>query len=292
MTAQTDQERALTGPHQTTPSDAQPALAAEESLPVVSTDPQLHGCTLPRHLGIIVDGNRRWAREAGVPTIQGHRVGAAKVLEALGWLDELELPLVTIWLLSRDNLRRSAEELTPLIQIITDLVHGVVEDGYAVRITGDPDVLPAEACREITETVASADSSQRAPRRHLAVNLAIGYGGREEITAAARAAVREALSASDQHDEQPAEQRVQQRVDQAIDALTVDNISRHLYTSGQPDPDLIIRTSGEQRLSGFLLWQSVHSEFWFCETNWPAFQREDLIHALQDYCGRERRFGA
>lgn len=229
---------------------------------------------LPRHLGVIVDGNRRWAKASGASTVEGHRVGAAKILEFLTWCEELEIPLVTVWMLSRDNLRRAPEELEPLIEIITGAVQQIVDAGFHVRLTGSVDVLPETARLALTAPI---EGSQ--PTRDLTVNVAIGYGGREEIVDAVRELVRD-LGADGRSPEQIAE------------AISVDTIAEHLYTRGQPDPDLIIRTSGEQRLSGFLLWQSVHSEFWFCETFWPGFRRIDLLRALRGFCKRERRFGA
>lgn len=235
---------------------------------------ELETFDLPRHLGVIVDGNRRWARAAGATTADGHRVGAAKILEFLGWCDDLGIPLVTVWMLSTDNLRRPADELEPLFQIITGAVTDIIESGYRVRLTGSADILPTE----VRDAIAQAQSAS-APCKDLTVNVAIGYGGREEIVDAVREIVREHGAAGHSADE-------------IADAISVESIAEHLYTRGQPDPDLIIRTSGEQRLSGFLLWQSVHSEFWFCETYWPGFRRVDLLRALREFCRRERRFGA
>lgn len=235
---------------------------------------ELEGFELPRHLGVIVDGNRRWAKESGASTVEGHRMGAAKILELLGWCEELDIPLVTVWMLSTDNLRRPADELEPLFGIITETVTGIVASGYRVRMTGSPEVLPPPFREAIQRAQAEASAT-----RELTVNVAIGYGGREEIVDAVRELVRD-LGAQGLPPEEIAA------------AISVESIAEHLYTRGQPDPDLIIRTSGEQRLSGFLLWQSVHSEFWFCETYWPGFRRVDLLRALREFCRRERRYGA
>lgn len=235
---------------------------------------ELASVPLPQHLGVIVDGNRRWAKASGASTEEGHRQGAAKIGEFLTWCEELSIPLVTVWMLSHDNLRRPAEELEALFGIITDTLEELTDAGYEVRLTGNDDVLPAEVRARIRRRQETAQVT-----RELAVNLAIGYGGREEIVVAVQELVREmgkrGLDA-----------------EQIADGITIEAIGEHLYTRGQPDPDLIIRTSGEQRLSGFLLWQSVHSEFWFCETYWPGFRRVDFLRALRDFCKRERRFGA
>ncbi|MGP9538904.1 isoprenyl transferase [Brachybacterium sp. AOP43-C2-M15] len=235
---------------------------------------ELDAFDLPQHLGVIVDGNRRWAKEAGESTEHGHRAGAAKILEFLSWCDDLDIPLVTVWMLSTDNLRRPPEELVSLYEIIDTTIGQIIDAGYCVRLTGSAQALPEEMRTGIAraQEQASVESS-------LTVNVAIGYGGREEIVEAVQELVRD-LAAEGLDGEQIAGE------------ITVDTIAQHLYTRGQPDPDLIIRTSGEQRLSGFLLWQSVHSEYWFCETYWPGFRRVDLLRALRNFCRRERRYGA
>lgn len=229
---------------------------------------------LPRHIGVIVDGNRRWAKASGASTAEGHRQGAAKITEFLEWCEEMAIPLVTIWMLSTDNLSRPAEELASLHEIIADAVAEHTAAGYAVRIAGSAHLLPDAVQARIQAMIDAAE-----PRRSLVVNLAIGYGGRQEIVDAVREIIRagaaEGLS-----------------VEEIAETVSIDAVSEHLYTRGQPDPDLIIRTSGEQRMSGFLLWQSVHSEYWFCETYWPGFRRTDFLRALRDYCRRERRFGS
>ncbi|WP_114854526.1 isoprenyl transferase [Brachybacterium sp. YJGR34] len=235
---------------------------------------ELETFDLPQHLGVIVDGNRRWAKAAGESTEHGHRAGAARIIEFLSWCEDLEIPLVTVWMLSTDNLRRPPEELVVLYRIIASTVEQIVEAGCRVRLTGNAEMLPEEVRAGIARIQETA-----APEARLTVNVAVGYGGREEIVDAVRELVRD-LGAQGM---EPA---------RIASAISVDSIAEHLYTRGQPDPDLIIRTSGEQRLSGFLLWQSVHSEYWFCETYWPGFRRVDLLRALRDFCRRERRYGA
>lgn len=228
---------------------------------------------LPRHVGVIVDGNRRWAKASGATTAEGHRQGAAKITEFLTWCEELSIPLVTVWMLSTDNFSRPPEELEALYEIIAEAVEEYSAAGYSVRIAGSPELLPPRVHERIAAVLDDAEVT-----RTLVVNLAIGYGGRQEIVHAVRELILDGAAAG----------RSPEEVAQSI---SIDAISEHLYTRGQPDPDLIIRTSGEQRMSGFLLWQSVHSEYWFCETYWPGFRRVDFLRALRDYCRRERRFG-
>jgi len=235
---------------------------------------QLGGLQRPRHVGVIVDGNRRWARESGfVDVNHGHRVGAQKIADLLGWCDAAGVEVVTLYLLSTDNLRRAAAELDPLLEIITDVVDELSGPAanWQLRIVGSLDVLPEATATRLRD---STDRTEGRPGAE--VNIAVGYGGRQEIVDAVRALLAEHPQAS--------------RAELA-QAITVEGIAEHLYTSGQPDPDLLIRTSGEQRLSGFLLWQSAHSEFWFTEAHWPDFRRVDFLRALRDYGARHRRFG-
>jgi short-chain Z-isoprenyl diphosphate synthase len=231
----------------------------------------------PRHVGVVLDGNRRWAREAGFTDVNdGHRVGARRVLELLGWCREAGVEIVTLWLLSTDNVSRPEQELGPLLEIITDVVDEIAgpANPWLVRIIGALDVLPEESANRLV-----AAAKRTAGKTGMEVNVAVGYGGRREIADA----VRKLLL---QHAE------VGTTIEELAEVLDVDHIAEHLYTSGQPDPDLLIRTSGEQRLSGFMLWQSAHSEFWFCEAYWPEFRRTDFLRALRDYAIRHRRFGS
>lgn len=238
----------------------------------------LVGKPLPRHVGVLVDGNRRWAREMGFGNPNdGHLVGAERVKQLLRWCDEMGIGHVTVWLLSTDNLSRPARELYPLLQIIEDLAVSLAAEGnpWRLRMVGALDLLPnghASALKEAEErTVGRTGGAQ--------VNLAICYGGRREITDAVRALLQEYAQAG-------------RSLEEAADLVDMDQIARHLYTKGQPDPDLVIRTSGEQRLSGFLLWQSAYSEFYFCDVNWPGFRRVDFLRALRSYAHRQRRFGS
>ncbi|HEX6347643.1 isoprenyl transferase [Umezawaea sp.] len=231
----------------------------------------------PRHVGVVLDGNRRWAKEAGfTDVVHGHRVGARKILDLLGWCTDANVEVVTLWLLSTDNLDRPIEELGPLLDIIADIVDELAEPGnpWRVRHVGALDMLPTETAARL-----SAAALRTTGRTGLEVNVAVGYGGRQEIADAVRKLLQQHVETGG-------------TIEELAEVLDVDHIAEHLYTSGQPDPDLLIRTSGEQRLSGFMLWQSAHSEFWFCEAYWPAFRRTDFLRALRDYAIRHRRFGS
>jgi short-chain Z-isoprenyl diphosphate synthase len=231
----------------------------------------------PRHVGVIVDGNRRWAREMGyVDPNDGHRVGAARIKELLRWCDQFGVGHVTLWLLSTDNLSRSAGELNPLLQIIESLAVDLAADAnpWRLHMVGALDLLPASTA----EALKAAQERTTARRGGAQVNIAVGYGGRLEIAEAVRSLLHEHAQAGT-------------TIEELAEILDVDHIAEHLYTKGQPDPDLVIRTSGEQRLSGFLLWQSAHSEFYFCDVNWPEFRRVDFLRALRSYADRQRRFG-
>jgi short-chain Z-isoprenyl diphosphate synthase len=235
---------------------------------------------LPRHIAVLCDGNRRWARDAGYDDVSvGYRVGATKIAEMLRWCQEAGIEMATVYLLSTENLQREPEELAALIEIITDVVEEICAPAnrWSVRTVGDLELLGEEPARRLRQAVDGTVSEADAGPFH--VNVAVGYGGRQEIVDGVRALLSKALVNG-------------ATSEQLIEAVTVDAISENLYTSGQPDPDLVIRTSGEQRLSGFLLWQSAYSEMWFTEAHWPAFRRVDFLRALRDYTARHRRFGA
>jgi len=232
---------------------------------------------VPEHVGVILDGNRRWAKQVGIGTSQGHKRGADKIEEFLGWAHTAGVKVVTLWLLSTDNLNRDPAELSPLLDIIVHAVEGLAGDGtWRLRLVGAVDLLPAAVARRLRAAVDSTRPDDADGR--MQVNVAVGYGGRQEIADAVRDVLRERAAAG-------------ASLEEVAESLSEEDITAHLYTKGQPDPDLVIRTSGEQRLSGFLLWQSVHSEFYFCEVYWPAFRRIDFLRALRDYARRERRLG-
>lgn len=252
--------------------------------------------TVPHHVGVILDGNRRWAKSMGFGAAQGHKRGADKIEEFLGWAEQMGVQVVTLWLLSTDNLSRDPAELSPLLDIIAHAVDELAETGrWSLRLVGAVDLLPEPLAERLRAAVvrsrpASVEAAEaggpageaaktaEAEGRRMQVNIAVGYGGRQEIADAVRELLRERAAAGASLEEVAA-------------SLSEEDITEHLYTKGQPDPDLVIRTSGEQRLSGFLLWQSVHSEYYFCEVNWPAFRRVDFLRALRDFASRERRLG-
>ncbi len=230
---------------------------------------------IPRHVGVILDGNRRWAKAYGEDVAEGHRKGADKIHDVLQWCEEVGVEVVTLWLLSTDNLNRPADELRDLLGIIENAVTSLVATGrWRVHPVGALDLLPADTARLMKEADAAT-----ADVKGLFVNVAVGYGGRQEIADAFRSLLAEHASRGTS-------------LEDLAQILDVEHIAEHLYTRGQPDPDLLIRTSGEQRLSGFMLWQSAHSEFYFCEAYWPDFRRVDFLRALRDYAARHRRYGA
>ena len=232
----------------------------------------------PQHVGVIIDGNRRWAKQnpdsnGSTSAARGHKAGADKIVEFLGWCEESHVQVVTIWFLSTENFKRSEEELKALLSIIGDAIDTLQKrNRWNLKPVGSLELLPDWLRAKLQEsTVAKADA--------MVVNLAIGYGGRQEIVDS----VKRFLDDS-------AEQGLS--IKEASEKLSAEKVAKYLYTAGQPDPDLLIRTSGEQRLGGFLLWQSAHSEFYFCEAYWPDFRRVDFLRALRAYSLRHRRFGA
>jgi short-chain Z-isoprenyl diphosphate synthase len=231
----------------------------------------------PRHVGVIIDGNRRWARAIGLEDVsEGHRRGADKIADFLSWCDEAGVEVVTLFLLSTDNLSRPEPELVPLLRIIEGVAEDLARPGrrWHLRAVGALELLPSE-----TVAVLKRAEEDTLDRPGATVNLAVGYGGRREIADAVRSLLAE-------HSERGT------TLDELVESLDVEHIAEHLYTRGQPDPDLIIRTSGEQRLSGFLLWQTAHAEFYFTDVYWPDFRRVDFLRALRDYAARHRRFGS
>jgi len=232
---------------------------------------------LPHHIGVIVDGNRRWARENDLDSpSHGHRAGAAKVPEFLLWCDELGIHMVTLYLLSTDNLTgRATDELGELFEIIASLAETIgSQRNWKVKHVGADEVLPGAL---LARLIAVEEATEKNTGLH--VNLAIGYGGRAEIADAVRSIIAEHEAAGG-------------TIDNLAEKLTPKLIGDHLYTGGLPDPDLVIRTSGEQRLSDFMLWQSAHSEFYFVDALYPDLREVDFLRAMRDFTRRERRYGA
>ena len=235
----------------------------------------LDRAALPRHIGVIHDGHRRFARQAGLPDYSAsYRVGMDKVVEFLGWCDEFEIPAVTCWLLSQENLARPTSELEPYYAVLEELFDRLPGSLSEVRVgvIGSLHLLPDSLRRSTERMVERCNGGTRR------VTIALAYGGRQEIVDAVKDLVgklaAEGLSTDD--------------LAEAIDA---DALARHLYTADLPDPDLVIRTSGESRLSGFLLWQAAYAEYSFVDVYWPEFRRVDFLRALREFTLRERRFG-
>jgi short-chain Z-isoprenyl diphosphate synthase len=229
----------------------------------------------PRHVGVMLDGNRRWAKANGANTAQGHQAGADNISPLLCWCEEAGVEVVTLWLLSTDNLNRPAKELKPLLAIIENVVTDLAASRrWQLNPVGALDLLPLETARCLKD---AADATRDIDA--MIVNVAVGYGGRREIADAVRSMLLEHAAKGTS-------------IEELAEVFDVEHIADHLYTRGQPDPDLVIRTSGEQRLGGFMLWQSAHSEFYFCEAYWPDFRHVDFLRALRAYAERERRYGA
>jgi len=228
----------------------------------------------PRHIAVIMDGNGRWARGRGLPRIAGHRAGARAAEWLIRYVGEHQsASYVTLFAFSTENWRRPPEEISFLMNLFAEYLRDkrdeMIEQGVRLRVAGQLDRLP----RSVQDAVRLAVEKTQAGNR-VVVNIALSYGGREEILHAAK--------------------RIARRAEQgevAADQLTEEMFARELYTAGMPDPDLIIRTSGEMRLSNFLLWQAAYAELYFSETLWPDFGPDDLEQALDAFRRRERRFG-
>jgi undecaprenyl diphosphate synthase len=230
--------------------------------------------SLPRHIAIIMDGNGRWAKARGLPRIAGHRQGAEAVRRTVRAAGELDIPYLTLFGFSSENWKRPLAEIDDLMGLLRHYLRGEIAElhrnGVRLRVIGDRERLAAD----IVTLIANAE---KLTRENGGVNLtiALSYGGRAEIVAAVRAIAAKA-------------------VDRTLPPEEIDEelISRHLFTADIPDPDLLIRTSGEQRISNFLLWQCAYSELVFTKTLWPDFGEADLVQAIADFGCRERRYGA
>jgi short-chain Z-isoprenyl diphosphate synthase len=234
----------------------------------------------PRHIGIILDGNRRHGRSRGITEPREvYDIGANKLDEVLEWCAELAIPTVTLWVFSTDNFQRPAAEVSGILASIEAKLTALACDPeihrrrVRVRAIGCLALLP----EPVLAAIRAAECATSA-YNGLELNIAVAYGGRQEITDAVRAMLCRMAEK-------------QATLAEAIEEITPEAIASHLYTAGLPDPDLIIRTSGEIRLSGFLLWQSAHSEFYFTDVLWPAFRKIDFLRAIRSFQQRRRRFG-
>ena len=254
------------------PKHAPPvAHASPAPARAVESVPQAPGATdaLPRHVAIIMDGNRRWARNRGLPEVAGHAAGVEAVRGVIQHAVRRGVPVLTLYAFSRENWARSDEEVTGLFSLLSAAIRDETEElrrqGVRVRLLGRLDELPPETRAEIEAALEATVGGAR-----LELNVAFNYGGRTELVDAFRQLARAGTSP--------------EQIDEAA-------ISGALYTSGLPDPDLVIRTGGEQRLSNFLIWQAAYAEFFSSEVLWPEFGPESFDAALEEFARRSRRFG-
>ncbi len=228
---------------------------------------------LPRHIAIIMDGNGRWAEQQGKPRIMGHRAGVESVQDIVRAARELGIGVLTLYAFSTENWKRPPLEVQALMGLLKTFLESelatMVRNNVSLRCLGQKDRFPAEV-REVMERVIR----ETAGNSGLILNLALSYGGRSEITQAMQAIARKCLDGA----------LSPEAIDQAV-------LEQHLYTAGLPDPDLMIRTGGETRLSNFLLWQASYAELYFTEILWPDFRKQDLLTAILDFQKRQRRFG-
>lgn len=235
-----------------------------------------HG-RFPEHIALILDGHRRYARSEGLDDYrESYRAGMAKFEEFLRWTSDLDIQAITGWLLSTENLKRSTDELDPLFEVFIELFDRLPERanalGYQLGFIGSMDMLPP------TLSAAAKQAEERSETHPRRLTIALGYGGRQEIVDAARDMVQHLT------DTAAPDEDISSRI-------TSEALAEHMYASDVPDPDLVIRTSGESRLSGFLLWQAAYSEYSFVDVYWPEFRRVDFLRELRNYTHRERRFG-
>ncbi|MDD5171712.1 MAG: polyprenyl diphosphate synthase [Candidatus ainarchaeum sp.] len=225
---------------------------------------------VPNHIAIIPDGNRRWAEKKGISKREGYAIGIRKIGDVLKWCKKHDVHMLTMWGFSTDNFKRDEEEVSTLLGLFKDNLGEAIESDnrnkkeLRVRFFGRVNLFP----KEIQQMIRKAEQVTSGGNRKYQLNLLLSYGGREEIVDAVNSIITAGVKKVDE-----------------------DTISRHLYTRGVPDPDLIIRTSGEQRLSGLMPWQSCYSEFYFCKKLWPDFSKKDFEAALAEYGKRKRRYG-
>ncbi len=235
--------------------------------------------SMPQHLGLIQDGHRRYARTRRLSDLrEGYNLGAAKTEEVLSWCVELGIEQVTLWWLSTENLARDPDDVAAVLSVIEEkldewIQRGLTERlGMRIRPIGKLDLLPASAVQALRRAESATQDQGR-----MVLNVGVGYGGRQEIVDAVKGYLKDCIARGGSPED-------------VLQSFSADVVDRYLYTNG-PDPDLIIRTSGELRLSGFMLWQSAFSEFYFCDVYWPAFRKIDFLRAIRNYQQRKRRFG-
>ena len=251
------------------PADVPPAARAAEAAPREPSDGDADAPIRPAHVAIIMDGNRRWAREHGLAELDGHAAGVEKIR----WLVEHTLrrgvAVLSLYAFSRENWARPDDEVVGLFRLLEQAIRAetpeLVRQGVRVRLLGRLDELPDDLRRSIDDALAATEQGD-----HLTLAVAFNYAGRTELVDAVRAIVADGLAA---------------------DAIDESAVAARLYTVGMPDPDLVIRTGGEQRLSNFLIWQSAYAEFWSCDLLWPDFDAAAYDAALEAFARRSRRYG-
>ena len=226
--------------------------------------------SLPTHLGIIIDGNRRWAKKRGLPSYEGHRRGLEKVKKIGEWCRKKGIKILTLYVFSTENWHRSKSEVNYLMKLLSRAlskknIKDLIKKGIKLKVIGQKERLPKSLLKKVKEAEKLTENGNKG-----ILNLAISYGGRAEIVHAVKNIVKKKTP---------------------LKEIDEDTIKQNLWTKNLPDPDLIIRTGGAQRLSNFLTWQSVYSEFYFTKKYWPEFNEKDLVRALDDYSSRQRRFG-
>ncbi|HOP35586.1 MAG TPA: isoprenyl transferase [Syntrophales bacterium] len=234
---------------------------------------EIDGKRIPRHIAVIMDGNGRWAKQRSLKRIEGHRKGAQSVREIVRACREIGVRYLTLFAFSVENWQRPREEVTALMVLLREYLlselEEMLENGISLRSIGNVEALPPL----IRETLAEIEDKTKGNDR-MTLTLALSYGGRDEIVTAAREIARRSRAGTLKEEE-----------------ITKETFSRFLFTAAMPDPDILIRTSGEYRISNFLLWQMAYTELYFTDVLWPDFSREHLLRAIADYQNRERRFG-
>ncbi|MDH5402741.1 MAG: polyprenyl diphosphate synthase [Candidatus Heimdallarchaeota archaeon] len=230
---------------------------------------------LPKHIGIILDGNRRYSKSYKIPFQKGYQLGADKLEEVLEWLWDLNVKVVSVWVFSTENFSRDTDQISVIMKMAEEKTVRIRESkkvhnrGVQIRYSGDRTLLPNSLNQQINKTEEETEQYNN----HI-LNICMAYGGRAELTDAIKKITKNVVEGN-----------------LTIDQIDEDLVTEHLYTNGLPDPDLIIRTSGSVRLSGFLMWQSIYSELYFADVLWPSFRKIDLYRAIRDYLGRKRNFG-
>lgn len=234
---------------------------------------QLNDENIPKHVAIIMDGNGRWAKSRSLPRTMGHKAGVEAIRRIVKEADKIGIKYITLYAFSTENWKRPEKEVNALmnllVQYLRDEINSLHENNIKLNVLGDTENIPDKCSNQINEAIDLTKNN-----KGLTLNIAFNYGGRDEIVRSVKLIVEDIESGKINKD----------YIDQKL-------FANYLYTRGLPDPDLIIRPSGEQRISNFLLWQCAYSEFWYSNVNWPDFTENDLKKAIYDYQNRSRRFG-